>query len=331
MKLKTFLFLLLAMPVVVFAQSRKVAVLETVDKTGEISYATKLMVRGVFSTTISNTPGFEVYDRADMDAILSEHDFQRTGLVDEDQIKRLGEMTGAQYILVVEIANADATHLFVNAQILDVETARMEMNQNILTDNSTPRIQAACSNLANRMFSQKKFGIKKNESENLMFNSEKQKAREIEAQRIYINYKNGRYEYGKMSMDKKGYQVFLNEYCPEAYDVYKKGTGIKAAGWTFLGLGLASAGAAIFTGLGAFAFEMKPFNTLSESTSIIILSSTAAAAGVFLTSACIMIPTGKSMQTKKSVDIFNAKVAKSEPIQFGVTASGNGLGVALNF
>ena len=130
---------------------KKIAILETVDKEGNINNAIKLMLRANLSKAITNTPGYEAYDRTDIDAIMSEQSFQRTGMVSDDQIKKLGEMTGATYILVAEAAKVDATNLFITAKILNVETAKTEMTDNVLCTSTPPDIQHACESLAAKL------------------------------------------------------------------------------------------------------------------------------------------------------------------------------------
>ena len=149
MKTKTILFLFLLISGMMSAQVKRVAILETVDKENKVSYASKLVLRTSLSKAIANTPGCEVYDRTDVDAIMSEHTFQRTGLVSNDQIKRLGEMTGASYILVAEVAMAKS-QVLIFAKLLDVETARTIMDD--LETTTFDNVQGACEKLAKRMF-----------------------------------------------------------------------------------------------------------------------------------------------------------------------------------
>lgn len=149
-----FLFVLgMLMPTyVLLAQNKKVAILETVDKEGNISYAHKLMLRSNLAKAITRTPGYEAYDRTDMDAIMGEHNFQRTGMVSDDQIKLLGEMTGAAYILVAEAVKVDDANMFITAKILNVETARTEMSDNVLMGTDASQIQDGCVELASKLF-----------------------------------------------------------------------------------------------------------------------------------------------------------------------------------
>ncbi len=131
---------------------KKVAILETVDKEGSISYGIKLMLRSNLAAAVTNTPGYEGYDRVDISSIMGEQNFQRTGMVSDDQIKKLGEMTGASYILVAEAAKLDATHLFITAKILDVESARLEQTANVQSETTVEEFETACRQLAASLF-----------------------------------------------------------------------------------------------------------------------------------------------------------------------------------
>ena len=63
MKTKTILFILLLFSAMVSAQVKRVAILETVDKENKVSYANKLILRANLSKAITNTAGYEAYDR----------------------------------------------------------------------------------------------------------------------------------------------------------------------------------------------------------------------------------------------------------------------------
>ena len=135
-----------------FAQVKRVAILEVIDKENKLSYDQKLMMRSNLTRAIANMEGFEAYDRSDVDAIFKEHSFQRTGNVSEKQIKKIGEMTGAAYILVVEGVLTHDEKLFATAKILNVETTHVERTDNVTMGLSTPAIQRGCRSLASKMF-----------------------------------------------------------------------------------------------------------------------------------------------------------------------------------
>ena len=121
---KLLILLLSALSLTAYAQTeiKKVAILETVDKMGNVPYGVLLQVRSSLTYAISSNAGYEGYDRVDMAAITGEQNFQRTGMVSDEQIKRLGEMTGAAYVLIAEAALYDDQNIIIAAKILDVET-----------------------------------------------------------------------------------------------------------------------------------------------------------------------------------------------------------------
>ena len=144
--------ILLSLASIMSGQVKKVAILETVDKKGDLDYSVKLMLRSNLAKAITNTAGYEAYDRTDVDAIMGEQNFQRTGMVSDDQIKRLGEMTGADYILVAEAVVAGDSNMFITAKILNVESARTEKTDNALMGISPVDIQRGCEELAGNLF-----------------------------------------------------------------------------------------------------------------------------------------------------------------------------------
>lgn len=153
MKRTVILTILLMLSALVVAQNtKKVAILETVDKENKVSYGIKLQLRSSLTYAISSTAGYEGYDRVDMSSIMGEHNFQRTGYVSDAQIKKLGEMTGASSILVAEAAVYDATHIIITAKILNVETASVENSAPPQIAGTDPEaMQNACTQLAAKL------------------------------------------------------------------------------------------------------------------------------------------------------------------------------------
>ena len=122
-KLLILLLSVISLSVVAQKEVKKVAILETVDRYGNVPYGVLLQVRSSLTFAISNTEGYEGFDRVDISAITGEQNFQRTGHVDEEQIKRIGVMTGASYVLIAEAAQYDDQNIIITAKILDVETS----------------------------------------------------------------------------------------------------------------------------------------------------------------------------------------------------------------
>ena len=136
-----------------FCQTKKVAVLNIVDKEDAINYGVKLLLMGKLSDAITNTPGYEAYERTDIASIMSEHAFQRTGFVNSEQIKRLGAMTGADYILIAEVAKFDDSNFIITAKILNVETAKLDKSADVQTTADIETIDMNCRILAAKLLS----------------------------------------------------------------------------------------------------------------------------------------------------------------------------------
>jgi len=139
------------------AETKKVAILETVDKEGKISYAHKLMLRSSLAKAITEAPGYEAYDRVDTKDILDELKFQRTGLVSDSEIRKVGAMAGAQYVMIAEAVMVDASNMFITAKIIDVESAQTMKAESQLMKATPEDIQIGCTTMAGNLL-----GIKLN-------------------------------------------------------------------------------------------------------------------------------------------------------------------------
>lgn len=155
MRIKLFMFIMAVFFVVpVFGQgvkTKRVAILDAVDKEDKVPYHLELSVRAILTVAITDTPGYEGYDRVDLASIIGEHDFQRTGLVSDDDIKELGRMTGADFILISELAMQDANHVTIMSKILDVETSKVENSSYVSSSISQDELEKSCRKLASKL------------------------------------------------------------------------------------------------------------------------------------------------------------------------------------
>ena len=347
MKTKTILFLFLLISGMMSAQVKRVAILETVDKENKVTYANKLMLRTSLSKAITNTPGYEAYDRTDIDAIMGEQDFQRTGLVSNEQIKRLGEMTGVNYILVAEAVVVDSKNMFITAKLLDVETARTMITDYVTMGTDINSIQNGCAELAKKMFyteEQNKTKEKPNTleaidepiAEVIQYSKKDQKLLGIKE-----------FSYGDIQMDEKAFYNFLRRNSPEAYRTFVNGEKLITAGWWTFGAGLA---AMLGPGVACFVLSKDIYNTglLNDNPfyydenggyKFMVVGATfmGIGGGVILSSFPIL---GVGYKKKKNVIyslnndsyIVNNNSATSKPaISLNLQAGQNGIGLALNF
>lgn len=146
MKRVLLLLLIVGFSVFCMAQNKKVAVWETKCSDKSITSFQSTMVRGGMEAAVANAPGYIGYDRASFDAIMKEHNFQRSGAVKDSDIKRLGEMAGVQYIIVLE-ANAAGDDFYIIVKMLDVETGEFGAAYDALCGSSASEIKQTCSEL----------------------------------------------------------------------------------------------------------------------------------------------------------------------------------------
>lgn len=287
-----------------FAQNtQKVAILEVVDREGRLSYSQKLILRSSMARAVSNTDGYEAYDRSDVDMIMSEQDFQRTGLVKDEEIQKLGEMTGVSLILVTEGVLTGNDNIYVTAKILHVGTGKVIMMDNMMMKLSADEMQKSCKELATKLL-----GVSQKDNTYI------------------ITRNNGKYQYKEQEIDKLTYKELL-ETCPKAYDYYKKGEKLSTAGWVLMGIGPAS-----IIG-GAMMMVTGPTNYGSNEPSAV------AATGIALmivgsVSTCVSVPLlsiGYYRQ-HNAYQIYNSKCTSSRSVlSFNLTAGQNGLGLAMKF
>lgn len=312
--------LLLVFAMAATAQNKKIAILETVDKKGNVPYGICLQLRSSLTYAISSTPGYEGYDRVDMASIMGEHDFQRTGMVSDEQIRKLGEMTGASSILVAEAAIYDKDNIIITAKILNVETTSVERAVPPQISSTNPReMQKACEELADKLLVKVP-----------IIPEETQPVGVVEESKIeFITGKmltyNGKDYFGNDSYSLDGQKLTPTQYtellknCPDAWQMYKKGKRMKNIGWITMASGVAC------TLIGVWPYDYS----FSESTRG-FLAYSGIAGGVGLTITSIVLFVNSKEKRINSYKIYNQYCAQPQAtLSFGPTA--NGIGVCLSF
>ncbi len=123
---------------------KRVAILETVDKMDMVDYDVEFNIRAYITDAVNKTPGYEGYDRVDMDQINKEQNFQRTGMVSDADIKKIGEMTGASSIVVSEVVRSKEGVFRVAAKIIDIEKGRIENSTKPYKATTDDELDKAC-------------------------------------------------------------------------------------------------------------------------------------------------------------------------------------------
>ena len=292
-----------------FAQTKKVAILEVEDASNQLTNAQKLMLRSNLSRAVTNTKGYEAYNRSDMDAIMREHLFQRSGNVNSDQIRELGRMTGVSLILTTKAVRS-GNQLFVDAAILNVETAQQELQDNMIMGLTAEDMQKGCEQLARRLF-----GVTATSSGIEKYNIERMGPNEY----IYM----GKY------MGKKEYEYFLRNNCPKAYGQYRIGKQLIYAGWGVFAAGIAITGAGIGMLASAGYMETETGGGGMVDGGIALM---AVGPSLMVVGSVPLLTIGY-VKRNRAYKVYNNTCASSSaaPLSLNLTAGSNGLGLALQF
>ncbi len=132
------------------SQDKKVAILECVDKVGDVKYGHRMMLRTNLTNAINKTQGYQAIARLNLSSIIDEQKFQRSGYVSDQQIKKIGELNGATHLLIAEVANYSSTEVVVNAQLINVETGQIENTSEGIPVNfvDAQKMKSACDEIA---------------------------------------------------------------------------------------------------------------------------------------------------------------------------------------
>ena len=149
---KLLIILFSAISLTAMAQNKKtVAVLDPICRDNSVNIFFQQIVRGTMESTVGSTDEYETFDRTALDAIMSEHNFQRSGAVKDEQIRRLGELAGVNYVLVTEVS-ADDNYINVIVKIVNIETGQSSKPKSELMEKTPPVVQNSCRALAAQVF-----------------------------------------------------------------------------------------------------------------------------------------------------------------------------------
>ena len=147
---KLLILLLSALSVTIFAQEKQVAILEPIAITKEVSSMHRSMVRGEMVKAIGRQSGYAAFTRTDIDQIMSEQNFQQSGMVDDATRKRIGAMQGVDYVCVTKITK-EGNNYYLEANLVNIETGKIfnpATQYGELEGGSLSNMLAACEKLA---------------------------------------------------------------------------------------------------------------------------------------------------------------------------------------
>ena len=151
MKTKIFLFAMLFALVscstvsAQFYKRKKVAITEVVDKTGDVSDGTKVFVRSALTDAITNSDGYEGYDKISF--MTLEMNFDKTGSISTATLTYVKKQL-MDYILVAEITPLDKKTVLLSARIVNASTGKIVASSSVRTYTHLDYLNPACRNLA---------------------------------------------------------------------------------------------------------------------------------------------------------------------------------------
>ena len=146
---KTLFFLVLFSVQIVTAQIQ-VAILEPVGVTPEVTLMHRSMVRGEMVKAIGRQNGYAAFNRADIDQIMKEQNFQQSGMVDDATRKRLGAMQGVDCVCITKITK-EGNNYYLEANLVNIESGQISnpaTQYGELQGGSLANMLAACEKLA---------------------------------------------------------------------------------------------------------------------------------------------------------------------------------------
>lgn len=149
----------------------KVAILEPIIETGEVSAIYKSVLRSKLISSISNEEvNYEAFTRSDIDAIMREQHFQNNGILDEEIRIRLGNLGGVDCICVSKLAEGSG-YINIDIMLINVKSGKIESVANKLISNDLSELEETAIELGRKLV-----GLDRIEQE-------RQKAQELELQR----------------------------------------------------------------------------------------------------------------------------------------------------
>lgn len=298
-----FFILLMAFSTMAMAQeTKKVGVLPTVNRKGNVNEGVCLILQSQLAYAVTQKPGYEGYDRVDMGKIIDELDFQRTGLVSDDQIKELGKLNGVDYLLIAEVANYDINHVVITAKILNAETARLESTVPGEIASTNPKeMRESCMNVANMLLGESVVTTSKTG---------------------VLTKWNDLYRLDGQPITNERFEEIIRT-CPEAWMNYEKGCKQRKTGRILLIV----AGGCVVTGI---VTDICTHLEHSDGKGGISIIGACVGAATALTSIPFFI-SGKNKK-ENCYQVYNEYCAKpTASLSFGPATNGLGCGVYLNF
>lgn len=148
---KIFIVLLSVLSLTAFAQQKKVAVLNPICRDNSVNFFYQQIVRAAMESAVTTTDEYVAFDRTAFDKVIEEHNFERSGAVEDSQIRQMGVYAGVDLVLITEVSAYEG-YMSVLVKILNIETGESSRGLSELMEQTPPIVQSSCENLAKKLF-----------------------------------------------------------------------------------------------------------------------------------------------------------------------------------
>lgn len=137
-----------------FAAGKKVAVFVE----GNLTKEQNSMVNSAVMSRLSGNKDYKVFERnaAFLKALEREHDYQLSGEVSEDQIRKVGERLGVDYVIAVCAVLTSDGQCQMSARLIDLESGEVLKTCNASREfENSSTVTALANNVAYRLINKK--------------------------------------------------------------------------------------------------------------------------------------------------------------------------------
>ncbi len=125
MKRLSLLFIIMVLPLALFAnQVEKIAVFDPSFENSKIDDGSAIAVRELINQTVVNTGAYKLVERSFLERVMQEQQFNNSGAVSDSDATRIGELAGADKIVLSVLTRAQ-TRLLLSVKVIDVESAQI--------------------------------------------------------------------------------------------------------------------------------------------------------------------------------------------------------------
>ena len=119
------LFIIMFFPLALFAnQMEKIAVFDPSFENSKIDEGSVIAVRELINQTVVNTGAYKLVERSFLNRVMQEQQFNNSGAVSDSDATRIGELAGADKIVLSVLTRAQ-TRLLLSVKLIDVESAQI--------------------------------------------------------------------------------------------------------------------------------------------------------------------------------------------------------------